>query len=832
MPRASTITPEKFATFGELLRFLRRKADLTQRELAIAVGYSESQISRLEQNERAPEEATLAARFVPALYIEDEPQLVARLLELGASTRTHTSQAAALQPIAEAKSTPHNLPIQLTSFIGREKEIAEIKRLLSDESVRLLTLTGPGGCGKTRLALQAASSLLDGFRDGVWLVEFAPLTEAALVPQTVAVILGLKEEQGYLLLTTLTNHLLSKRVLLVLDNCEHLIQPIAQLAETILQTCPDVHILSTSREILAIAGERALSVPSLSLPDQHESLSIELLSQYEAVRLFTDRAAVVMPGFSLVLDNVHAIAQICQRLDGIPLAIELAAARIKILSAEQIAARLNDAFHLLTGGSRTALPRQQTLQATMGWSYDLLSEKEQHLFNRLSVFAGGWTLEAAEAVCAGDGIESGEILDLLMQLVNKSLIITERVQGEEISYRMLEIIRQYALEKLTASSELNEVQRRHARYYLAQAQANVFAPGLYPLEQKHDNMRTALVWCLSDTGDAESGLHLAAAIALGMFHPAEACRWLEAALARADTLGMVATFARADALLALGTILAVQGDYAAGRAHMTQSLKVFRELGERSRISFALNRLGWLAREQGDSVAARAHLEESIALNRELGNKVRIAWGLITLGEVALLREEDTTWAIPLLEEGLALMKEQKDARGALGAGWALNHLGHIAQVRGEIARARRLHEDSISLFQQLEELPIGIVWGFQSLGEIALAEGKAVIAARHFVNALGISQDEGFRVETAWCLAGLAGAAALSEEPERAVWLWGAAEALRQSMGVREAPASRATHERLKNVVRQQLGQAAFNAKWAEGQAASVEQAIAKVMS
>jgi len=265
---------------------------------------------------------------------------------------------------------------------------------------------------------------------------------------------------------------------------------------------------------------------------------------------------------------------------------------------------------------------------------------------------------------------------------------------------------------------------------------------------------------------------------------------------------------------------------------MTQSLKVYQELGERSRIAWALNRLGWLAREQGDATTARAQLEESIALDRELGNKEDIAWGLITLGEVAVLGEEDPTWAVPLLEEGLALMKEQKGAFGVFGAGWALNHLGHIAQVRGETARAKYLHEDSMSLFQQLQEQPIGIVSGFQSLGETALAEGKAEIAAGHLVNALGLSQDRGFRAETAWCLAGLAGVAALNEDPERAAWLWGAAEALRQSIGVREAPASHATHERLKTEVRKQLGDAVFNAKWAEGQAASVEQAIAEARS
>jgi predicted ATPase/DNA-binding XRE family transcriptional regulator len=834
MPPISAVTPEKFASFGELLRFLRRKADLTQRELAIAVGYSESQISRLEKNERAPDEATLAARFVPALYIEDEPKWVARLLELGASTHAHTSEADALQPIAEAKPTPHNLPIQLTSFIGREKEIIEIKRLLSgsDGNVRLLTLTGPGGCGKTRLALQAAFGMLEVFPDGVWLVEFAPLADPLIVPQTVSVVLGLKEEQRHPLLVTLTNHLRGKRVLLVLDNCEHLIQPIAQLAEALLQACPGVFILSTSREMLSVAGERSLSVHSLAIPDSRAAMSTKAALQSDAVRLFVERANSVAPHFALTDQNVSAVVQVCQRLDGIPLAIELAAARLKILSTEQLTARLNDTFHLLTGGSRTALHRQQTLQATMDWSYGLLSEKEQHLLRRLSVFAGGWTLEAAEAVCASEGLESTGILDGLTQLVNKSLVLIERVQGEEIRYRMLEIIRQYAMGKLTASSEVNEAQQQHARYYLAQAEAYLFGPGFLRLEQQHDNLRTALAWCLSNTGDVELGLRLATAMSSGMF-PVESCRWLEAVLSRADTAGVNITLARANALFELGHVLAYRGDYAAGRAHMTHSLKLFQELGEYSRVAWTLGRLGILAREQGDATTARAQLEESIALFRELGDKHGIASSSVSLGEVAVL-QEDPEWAIPLLEEGLELMKERKDVFGPNWVGWVLNHLGHIAQIQGQYTRAMRLHEESISQFREVEELyrDLGFVWGYESLGETALAEGKAAIAARHLMNALGLSQDGGFQAETAWCLAGLAGVAALNEEPERAAWLWGAAEALRQSIGARIAPAARATHERLKADVRKHLGEAMFNAKWAEGQAASLEEAIAEAMS
>ena len=839
MPRASAITPEKFATFGELVRFLRRKADLTQRELSIAVGYSESQISRLEQNERAPEGATLAARFVPALYIDDEPKWIARLLELGSATHAHISQADALQPIADAKPTPHNLPIQLTSFIGREKEITEIKRLLSERerSVRLLTLTGHGGCGKTRLALQAASSILDDFRDGVWLIELAPLVDPALVPQTVAAVFGLREEAGRPLLSTLTDHLRSKRLLLILDNCEHLVQAGAELAESLLHACPDMCILATSREMLGVGGERALYVPSLSIPDPRESPSVESLSQYGAVRLFADRAVTVEPNFTLTEENAAAIVQICRRLDGIPFAIELAAARIKVLRVEQIAERLVDAFRLLTGGNRTALPRHQTLQAALDWSYDLLSEKERFLFNRLSVFAGGWTLEAAEAVCAGDGIESTEILDLLVHLLNKSLVIAEHEQRDETRYRLLEIVRQYVLMKLVVNHEAITARRRHAEYYLGLAE-EVLSYLITPvqpawfdrMEIEHDNLRAALAWSLSAPGGGELGLRLAATArsfwqARGYW--SEGRGWLEGALAYANIEGVDHTQAYALALRGLGELLSQQGDYEAGQAYFADSLKCYQELGEVSASAAILERLGWLARERGDAVTARLRLEESLALRRELEDQFGLAWGLVTLSEVGVL-QEDVAWTTALIEEAFPLLRHFGET---YGIAWCLNHLGHAAQLQGDYVQAKQFHEESLPLFQKFGARIIGVPWAFQGLGETALAQGDAELAAKHLTEALTSFHDLGDRTGTSWCLAGLAGVATLHEEPERAAWLWGAAEALRKSIGAREAPASRATHERLKTQVRQQLGEAAFNAKWAEGQAASMEQAIAEAM-
>jgi predicted ATPase/DNA-binding XRE family transcriptional regulator len=826
MSRTSIITPEKFATFGELLRFLRRKADLTQRELAIAVGYSESQISRLEKNERAPEEATLAARFVPALYIDDEPQWVARLLELGAATHTHTSDDDSLQPIAEAKPTPHNLPFQLTSFIGREKEITEIKGLLTkrEGSVRLLTITGPGGCGKTRLALQAASGLLDDFRDGVWLIEFAPLADSLLVPQTVAAILGLKEEPGRPLLSTLTDHLHGKRILLILDNCEHLVEANAQLTDALLHACPDVHILATSREMLGVAGERALYLPSLPIPDTQAATSTEVALQNDAVRLFIERAQTITPQFALTNENVSAVVRVCQRLDGIPLAIELAAGRLKLLPVQQIADYIDDAFRLLTGGSRTAMLRHQTLQALMDWSYNLLTEPEQALFRRLAVFAGGWSLEATETVGAGEG------LDLLARLVEKSLVLAE-AQGGIARYRLLETVRQYALAKLVASGEADEVRRRHAAYYLGLAEAG--SPFLdiqrHPtwfdqMELEHDNLRAALTWSTLAPGAAELALRLTNILTTFWYYHgywSEERGWLESALAHPEAANYL--HLQAHARENLGTVLAFLGDYEAGQAHVTHSLKLFQELGDRPNIAWSLHWLGWVARERGDATTACARLEECVALFRELGDKSLICNSTNTLAE-AIILQGDIVLAKAVLEENLALARTVGHVDTI---GWTLNHLGHVAQLQGEYPRAIRLHEESLLLFRQVGVRNEGTIWAHQSLGETRLAQGDAAPAIMQFTEALISCQDLGDRPGTAWCLAGLAGVAALNEEPERAAWLWGAAEALRQSIGARPAPAAHATHERLQDMVRKQIGEAAFNAKWAEGQAASVEQAI-----
>ena len=411
---------------------------------------------------------------------------------------------------------PTNLPLELSSFVGREKEVAEVKRLLGDN--RLVTLTGPGGCGKTRLALAVAFEVVEDFGEGAWWVGLAPLSDPTLVPQAVAQALEVHEQPGFSLTETLADALRNKRLLLILDNCEHLIEACARFAHTLLTSCRHLRILATSRETLGVAGEADWRVPSLTLPEVERPPSVDDAVHYEATRLFVERARSRLSTFSLTPENAQAVAEVCRKLDGMPLAIELAAARVAMLSVEQISERLEDPLRLLSAGDRTAEPRQRTLRATLEWSHELLSEPERLVFRRLSIFAGGWTLEAAEAVCAGEGLEEEDVLELLSRLGDKSLVVAEVGSEDAVRYRMLEPVRQYAWKLLEDSGEAEQVRERHATYYLELAEeAEPELKGarqgewLGRLEREHGKLRTALGWSI-EGGDADLGLRLAGAL--------------------------------------------------------------------------------------------------------------------------------------------------------------------------------------------------------------------------------------------------------------------------------------------------------------------------------
>src|SRR5918998_4342554 len=498
---------------------------------------------------------------------------------------------------------PHNLPSEFSSFVGREKELAEVKRLL--EYNRFLTLTGSGGCGKTRLALAAARELVERFEDGVWLVELASLSDLALLPQAVASTLGVREQPGRSLIETLSDYLGSKKVLLVLDNCEHLIEACAELAEALLHSCPELRVLATSREAMGLTGEVDWPVPSLSLPDLRRLPDIGSLPRYESARLFVERTMAVKPTFALTEQNAPAVAQICYRLDGIPLAIELAAARAKVLSVEQIADRLDDSFGLLSAGGRATRPRQHTLHATMDWSHELLGREERILFRRLAVFSGGFSFEAAESVCIGEDVERDEVLGLLSRLVDKSLVVARAERGET-RYRLLETIRQYGREKLEESGEEAEVGQRHAGYCLGfaeEAERELGGPDqarwLTRLEAEHDNLRAALSWSLGEVGDAGLGARLTAALwsfwsTRGYVN--EGRKWLESAISRSEhAVTAPPTLARAKALNGAGVLAMVQDEVGAAKVHIEEGLSLYRELGDKEGIASSLVSLGSVA---------------------------------------------------------------------------------------------------------------------------------------------------------------------------------------------------------------------------------------------
>jgi len=459
------------------------------------------------------------------------------------------------------------MPVQLTSFVGREKEKAEVERLL--RTTRLLTLTGAGGAGKTRLALQAAAHLLDEFKDGVWFVDLAPISEPTLVPHAVATAMKIPEQQGRPTLTALSEYLHPRQLLLILDNCEHLLVACAGLADALLRACPHLKILTTSRQPLEVEGETTWRVPSLPLPDvQQRMLSPEGLRANDAVRLFVERASAASPEFGLTDRNAMVVAKVCNRLDGIPLAIELAAARVRTMSVERIVERLDDRFRLLATGGSTALPRHRTLRGAMDWSYDLLSEAERAMLRRLSVFAGGFTLDAAEGVCAGDSVQRDDVLPLLTQLVDKSLVVLYEHDGTE-RYRLLETVRQYTADKLAESGESADTRRRHRDWYLAlalQADAELRGPTqrvwIARLEAERDNVRAALAWSLSEDG-GEAGLRLAGAMAWFWVMQAnvnEGREWLEKAL---SSVREPSPAARAKALNGAGIMAWRQGDLVA-----------------------------------------------------------------------------------------------------------------------------------------------------------------------------------------------------------------------------------------------------------------------------
>jgi predicted ATPase/class 3 adenylate cyclase len=733
-----------------------------------------------------PENATLKDLGTHRLKDLQRPEQVFQLLHAGLPDE--------FPHLRSLDALPQNLPLQPNAFIGRERELTDLRRLLS--SSRLLTLTGAGGSGKTRLALQLAAESLEGYPDGVWLIDLAALTDPALVPQTVATALAVREAPGRALTQTLAESLKPKKLLLLLDNCEHVVAACADLVATLMRSCPDITILTTSREVIGISGEVVWSIPALSTPDPRQmgpaaSMGANL-TQFEAVRLFIDRACMAKSDFAVTNQNATAVAQICHRLDGIPLALELAAGRVKALSPDQIAARLDDRFRLLTGGSRTALPRHQTLRAAIDWSYELLSEPERILLRRLSVFAGGWTLEAAESVCAGEGIEEWEVLDFLTHLIDKSLVLAETVPDGETRYRLLGTVRQYAGDRLIEAAEAAPLRTRHRDWFLALAEKAI--PGLRGkdqgawverLEVEHDNMRAALEWTQAEEGGEEKALRLAGALYRFWYvrgHLTEGQQWLEAALARGST-----------AAAPLGR---------------------------------ALRGVAILAMEQGDNQKATALFEQSLGLYRELGDKRGIARALAGLAMVALDHAEHGR-AETLYTEVLGLAREigATDIMASI-----LNNLGETARMRGDYDAARKQYEEALPISGEGGPHLTSTI--LSNLGMVALVQGDLATARRCFEESLPMGVKLGYRTGIAGALEGLAELAVREGQLERAARLLGACEAMREAINVPVSPADLAEHDRAMTALRDALGGRRLAASSSEGRAMTQDQAIAFALS
>jgi predicted ATPase/DNA-binding CsgD family transcriptional regulator len=729
---------------------------------------------------------------------------------------------------------PGNLPQQLTSFVGREREISELKRTL--ESARLVSLVGAGGSGKTRLSLEVARSLLSRFPDGVWFVELAALSDPELVPQAVAATLGIREESGRSLMAVLLDYLKPLKLLLVIDNCEHLIRACASFANTLLRAAPELHILATSREALDVPGEIPWQVLPLSLPDSEDLLPVESLAGYEAVKLFIDRARYTRPGFSITPENAPVIARLCNRLDGLPLAIELAAARMSVLTVDQIEARLDARFRLLTSGSRSALPRQQTLQALLDWSYDLLSEEEREMLRALSVFAGGSTLEAIRVVCTGSGDESGAdradeytLIDLLSHLVQKSLVMANEY-GSEVRYRMLDTIRQYAWEKRESEDGPGARLGRHRDWYLQLAEtAQPELTGedqetwLDRLEIEHDNLRAALDWSIKGDHNAEAALRLSAA--LWRFwdtrgYITEGRRWLRESLGL-DGESELSPLVRAGAVSAAGNLALEQGEYELARALHNEALALRRDAGDKHGIANSLNNLGVLARRLGEYDRAAQFEEECLAIFRELDLKNSVASVLTNLGFVEQCRANYER-AQALGTEALELLRETGDT---LGIVIALNNLGDLARFQERYERATELYDQAMGLARALGD-PLSIVGLLNNLGAVANRRGDYRRATELYLESLFKCKKLVHKQGIAECFEGLA-TAEMRGGRERSAQLFGAAESLRETILTPLPPPEQGFYQANVATLRAALGEKTFVTAWARGRAMQLDEAV-----
>lgn len=871
-------------TFGVLLHRYRERAGLSHTELAERAGVSWQAISALEREKRRYPYPTTVRRLADALGLaEDErAELLSTVpfrgqsipppdVDVPDSPRAATPREAPAWPTFPAPPTP------LTPLLGREEDVVQATQLLQ-QGARLLTLTGPGGVGKTRLALQVATEMREQFADGMAFVSLAPLADAGLVLSTVAQVLGVREGGGQPVKEALRRALSDRRLLLVLDNCEHVLAGFSEVA-ALLEDCPKLALLATSRGSLRLWGEQEYPVSPLALPPFDRALTKEEAAQFPAVRLFVDRARAASPRFTLTAENASSVTAICRRLDGLPLAIELAAPRVKLLPPGALLERLHHTLPLLTGGGRDLPDRQQTLLSTIAWSSGLLDEKERMVFRRLAVFRGGCTLEAAEVICTSTDGEAVDVLEVMGSLVDKSLLQAQTgdEDQDEARFAMLETIREYAIEQLEASGEGARLARLHAEYFRSLAEeAEPYLRGadqvmwFNRLETELDNVRAALTWS-RDQGEIELGLRIASAYC--RFYQAhgrltEGREWLEgllqlqepngsseAALVRAGALVQASRLARtqgdtaraaalaeeglqlawrlgqeriaAGALITLGHAALVRGDGRRAEGCYQEALALAQEAGDTWSIAEALHHLGNHALVQGEYGRAIDLHGRSLVLWRECGDGLYLGVTLIKLGDLASYFSGDPGKAARLYEESLSIHRGLEDKRGMA---YALASLATLAQEHGDSERAQGLAEESLRLLNGLGERHI-TGWVTAVLAGAILKQGDTERALTLLRRSLVLAQSVGDRQIIPYMLDDLGRVARAQARPERAARLCGAAAALRDAVATTVTPQQQSEYNRFLAELRQTLGEDAFASAWARGQAMPLEEAIAHAL-
>ena len=841
-------------SFGTWLRQRRRALDLTQKALAREVGCAEITVRRMEADEYKPSH-DLALVLLETLGVPKSER--AQWVRFARGLAEYPKSQPAPSPAREQIT---NLPIPLTSFIGRKKDIALIQQRLAGH--RLVTLLGAGGIGKTRLSQEVASQLLGDYANGVWLVELASLSDPALVPQTVAAVFGI--QQGTTVratVETLIHFLRAKIVLLILDNCEHLLEACAQLADILLKHCPDLKILTTSREALGIIGEALYQVPSLTIPEMQRIESIEKLNDYESIRLFDERAQLVQMDFALTQENASSVAQICSRLDGIPLAIELAAVRVQMFSAEQIASQLNKCFHTLTGGSRTALPRHQTLQASIDWSWHLLYDHEQIVLRRLSVFAGGFTLEAAGQVCTGNGIESRQIIGLISQLVTKSLVVANQESGRERWYRLLETIRQYAREKLVEAGEEERFRTRHLQYFLQlseQAEQELRGPKqvewMSRLHDERDNIRAALEW--ADKTDVEAGLYAASRLDIlwENMDIREATHWLDMFTQKPESKAY--PHARAKALRALGWLKYRLQRFPEALSNAQECLDLYRACGDTSgevdalslfviilnpseagdlyqqaltltqsindtwRIAYTFYVSSWVHHDR------HSYLEKALALFQEVSDLRFTAECLVELGRVEMFNR-DLESAQKRFDEAITLFRQLNIKSGISDV---LFSYGRIAGIKGDYEQAYTYLRECAAFAEQFG-YRIGYLFARSLLGYLAMQQGKITEAYEIFRETARSFFDDKNEIGVAFNLEGMAGLSAAVGKYEMAARLIGWSDALRQRIDDPRPRLEQADVDKIIAACIAKLGKTAFSEAYSEGQKMTLEEAVSHAL-